>query len=160
MWCDPARCAANPAVLGRDGDGIGDAGEHRSAPVPLTLAGAFSLPAREGSAWLSQACAPWPCAPYLLVTVGDAELSMPTDDAGPETSAVRHEQQVLVRRAVAALPAQQQALLGLLVASPAPSYAQISARLGMPVGSIGPTRGRCLAKLRLALAADPQWGAA
>jgi hypothetical protein len=25
------------------------------------------------------------------------------------------------------------------------------------VGSIGPTRGRCLAKLRRALAADPQW---
>ena len=72
-------------------------------------------------------------------------------DAGPETSAVRHEQQVLVRRAVAALPAQQQALLGLLVASPAPSYAQISARLGMPVGSIGPTRARILARLRTTL---------
>ncbi len=58
---------------------------------------------------------------------------------------------VLVRRAVAALPAQQQALLGLLVASPAPSYAQISARLGMPVGSIGPTRARILARLRTTL---------
>ena len=75
----------------------------------------------------------------------------PTDDAGPETSAVRHEQQVLVRRAVAALPVHQQALLGLLVASPAPSYAQISARLGMPVGSIGPTRARILARLRTTL---------
>ena len=75
----------------------------------------------------------------------------PADDAGPETSAVRHEQQVLVRRAVAALPAQQQALLGLLVASPALSYAQISARLGMPVGSIGPTRARILARLRTKL---------
>ena len=75
----------------------------------------------------------------------------PADDAGPEASAVRHEQQVLVRRAVAALPAQQQALLGLLVASPAPSYAQISAGLGMPVGSIGPTRARILARLRTTL---------
>ena len=28
------------------------------------------------------------------------------------------------------------------------SYAQISARLGIPAGSIGPNRGRCLAKLR------------
>jgi hypothetical protein len=27
----------------------------------------------------------------------------------------------------------------------------------MPVGSIGPTRGRCLAKLRAALVADPKW---
>ena len=41
-----------------------------------------------------------------------------------------------------------------------PDYAQIARSLGMPIGSIGPTRGRCLAKLRLALAADPQWGAA
>jgi hypothetical protein len=30
----------------------------------------------------------------------------------------------------------------------------------MPVGSIGPTRGRCLAKLRLALGADPSWDVA
>ena len=29
--------------------------------------------------------------------------------------------------------------------------------LGMPVGSIGPTRGRCLAKLRALLARDPHW---
>jgi len=29
----------------------------------------------------------------------------------------------------------------------------------MPVGSIGPTRGRCLAKLRVLLASDPEWGA-
>lgn len=38
-----------------------------------------------------------------------------------------------------------------------PDYAVVSRMLGMPVGSIGPTRGRCLAKLRLALAADPTW---
>jgi len=28
----------------------------------------------------------------------------------------------------------------------------------MPIGSIGPTRGRCLAKLRTLLASDPEWG--
>ena len=73
------------------------------------------------------------------------------DDAGPETWAVRHDQQVLVRRAVSTLPAQHRALLGLLVASPPPSYAEISAGLGMPVGSIGPTRARILARLRTTL---------
>ena len=31
------------------------------------------------------------------------------------------------------------------------------AALGMPVGSIGPTRGRCLATLRAALSNDPRW---
>jgi RNA polymerase sigma factor (sigma-70 family) len=32
-----------------------------------------------------------------------------------------------------------------------PSYAQVAARLGMAVGSIGPTRTRCLKRLRLVL---------
>jgi len=40
----------------------------------------------------------------------------------------------------------------LLVASPPISYQDISARLGMPVGSIGPTRARILAHLRKSLA--------
>ncbi|WP_448643014.1 hypothetical protein [Geodermatophilus sp. URMC 63] len=39
----------------------------------------------------------------------------------------------------------------LLLASPAISYQEIGARLGMPVGSIGPTRARILARLRGAL---------
>ena len=38
-----------------------------------------------------------------------------------------------------------------------PDYSVVSRTLGMPVGSIGPTRGRCLAKLRLALTSDPTW---
>jgi hypothetical protein len=33
----------------------------------------------------------------------------------------------------------------------------VAESLGMPVGSIGPTRGRCLAKLRQLLADDPAW---
>jgi len=34
------------------------------------------------------------------------------------------------------------------------SYAEISDQLGLPIGSIGPTRGPCLAKLRVLLAAS------
>jgi RNA polymerase sigma factor (sigma-70 family) len=41
-----------------------------------------------------------------------------------------------------------QVILRTLMASPAPSYAQVSAALDVPVGSIGPTRGRCLDRLR------------
>lgn len=44
-------------------------------------------------------------------------------------------------------------LLRLLIADPAPSYEEIGAALDMPVGSIGPTRGRCLERLRDNLAA-------
>jgi len=36
----------------------------------------------------------------------------------------------------------------LLMADPPATYAEISDRLGFPVGSIGPTRGRCLEMLR------------
>jgi DNA-directed RNA polymerase specialized sigma24 family protein len=39
-------------------------------------------------------------------------------------------------------------LLSLLVADPPLAYADISARLNIPVGSIGPTRARCLNRLR------------
>jgi hypothetical protein len=39
-------------------------------------------------------------------------------------------------------------LLTSMLASPAPTYEQLSARLAMPVGSIGPTRDRALARLR------------
>lgn len=46
-------------------------------------------------------------------------------------------------------------LLRVIAFADKPNYATIAASLGMPVGSIGPTRGRCLATLRAALAADP-----
>lgn len=59
------------------------------------------------------------------------------------------------RRLLAALrrlPARDQQLLRVLAASPPPSYQQVAAALGMPIGSIGPTRARCLARLRRELA--------
>jgi RNA polymerase sigma factor (sigma-70 family) len=39
-------------------------------------------------------------------------------------------------------------LLRVLMADPMPSYEEVSVALGMPVGSIGPTRARCLHQLR------------
>jgi hypothetical protein len=36
----------------------------------------------------------------------------------------------------------------MLISDPPPAYARISAELGIPVGSIGPTRARCLERLR------------
>ncbi len=46
------------------------------------------------------------------------------------------------------VPARCQRLLRVLMADPAPSYQDVSAALDMPVGSIGPTRARCLDHLR------------
>jgi RNA polymerase sigma factor (sigma-70 family) len=42
-------------------------------------------------------------------------------------------------------------LLRVLIASPPPSYGEVAAALDMPIGSIGPTRARCLQQLRTAL---------
>jgi DNA-directed RNA polymerase specialized sigma24 family protein len=66
---------------------------------------------------------------------------------------VRQDHRVLVRRALATLPEQHRRLIGLLASSPPPSYQEISAGLGMPTGSIGPTRKRILARLRAELEA-------
>jgi RNA polymerase sigma factor (sigma-70 family) len=46
------------------------------------------------------------------------------------------------------LPDRCRRLLRVLIADPPPAYADIADALGMPVGSIGPTRQRCLGQLR------------
>jgi RNA polymerase sigma factor (sigma-70 family) len=63
------------------------------------------------------------------------------------------ERAQVVRDALSRLPRHRQRLLELLMADPPASYAEISDQLGLPAGSIGPTRGRCLAQLRMLLQA-------
>jgi RNA polymerase sigma factor (sigma-70 family) len=69
-------------------------------------------------------------------------------EPGPEAAMVAREDRAEVVAAFAHLPDRCQTLLRLLTADPAPGYTDIAATLGMPIGSIGPTRGRCLAHLR------------
>ena len=57
----------------------------------------------------------------------------------------------MVREAMSCLPWRWQRMLELMMADPPASYAEISDQLGLPVGSIGPTRSRCLARLRALL---------
>jgi len=73
----------------------------------------------------------------------------------PDAQAITAEQELLtaerhaaLREAFARLPSASQQLLALLIADPPLPYAEISARLGIPIGSIGPNRSRCLARLR------------
>jgi RNA polymerase sigma factor (sigma-70 family) len=58
-----------------------------------------------------------------------------------------HRAEVLWQ-AVGQLPDRCRELIRVLMASPPPSYAEVAAALGLPVGSIGPTRARCLQRLR------------
>jgi RNA polymerase sigma factor (sigma-70 family) len=64
---------------------------------------------------------------------------------------LKDERAQSVREALSLLPRRSQRLLELLMADPPTSYTEISDELGIPVGSIGPTRGRCLERLRVLL---------
>jgi DNA-directed RNA polymerase specialized sigma24 family protein len=75
----------------------------------------------------------------------------------PAAEAMLREDQRVLWRAVSSLSERCQALLRIIAFIDRPDYGAVSEALGMPVGSIGPTRGRCLAKLRGQLAADPTW---
>src|SRR6516165_3819717 len=58
------------------------------------------------------------------------------------------ERHAALRQAFGALDPFSRQLVALLIQDPPVPYAEISARLGIAVGSIGPYRGRCLEKLR------------
>jgi RNA polymerase sigma factor (sigma-70 family) len=80
------------------------------------------------------------------------------DGPAPDEALLRDERDAELWRALARLDELCQRLLRVLMADPPPAYADVAAALGMKVGSIGPTRGRCLDKLR-ALVQSPEQAA-
>jgi RNA polymerase sigma factor (sigma-70 family) len=79
---------------------------------------------------------------------GDWSPLHPASGSGEVDAQMLHaERRAAVRDGLAELTATHRALLNLLVIDPPISYQQISEQLGMPVGSIGPTRARCFRKL-------------
>ena len=70
------------------------------------------------------------------------------DDATIDGEILVAERNAALRAAFAALPPRCQQLLSMLISDPPHSYADIHAELGLPVGSIGPQRARCLDRLR------------
>jgi RNA polymerase sigma factor (sigma-70 family) len=86
--------------------------------------------------------------------VGDGrDVADGPDDATADGRVELEERDALLRRAFAGLTPRCRELLGLLLADDNLSYAEVSQILEMPVGSIGPTRARCLACLRGAVSA-------
>lgn len=65
-----------------------------------------------------------------------------------EQDLIEAERNAALRAAFADLPGGCKELLLMLMADPPPGYARIGSTLGIPVGSIGPTRARCLERLR------------
>ncbi len=80
-------------------------------------------------------------------------------EASPEPTVLRESEQSRLWEHISTLSVRCRELLRVIAFSDRPDYGTLAAALGMPVGSIGPTRGRCLAKLRARLIDDPQWEA-
>ncbi len=116
-------------------------------------------PARVGS-WLA-ATARHECLRQLaarkrIVLMHDDDELAEGEAHGPavDERLLAEERAAAVREALSHLPWRWQRLLQLLMNDPPASYAEISDQLGLPVGSIGPTRGRCLERLRVLLEAS------
>jgi RNA polymerase sigma factor (sigma-70 family) len=70
------------------------------------------------------------------------------DHDSPEEQVVLDDEAALLWACLGKLPDRCQKLLRIVASGPRPNYTDVASSLGMPVGSIGPTRGRCLDKLR------------
>jgi RNA polymerase sigma factor (sigma-70 family) len=98
-----------------------------------------------------------------LRVIGVSARQMPTGETSDLEPRVRTDEELdarllaaerdsRVQAALAQLPTRCATMLMLLTGDDAISYQELSERLGMPIGSIGPTRARALQKLRLILA--------
>lgn len=80
----------------------------------------------------------------------------PDQAPGTEDQIITGDQHRALWAAVGQLSPRCQELLRIVAFVSRPDYQAVAAELGMPVGSVGPTRGRCLAKLRVLLADDQE----
>ena len=95
------------------------------------------------------------CSRVVHAACGPQAAGQLLDENIPDKQAKTAEQELLAAERYAALleactclsPSRQQ-LMAMLIEDPPMPYTEISARLGIPISSIGPTRGRCLDQLR------------
>jgi RNA polymerase sigma factor (sigma-70 family) len=78
----------------------------------------------------------------------DDHVAVTGEQSSVEETVIVAERSRAVHQALDRLPGSQRALLRLQLTQPWLDYGQIGDALGMPVGSIGPTRGRSLSRLR------------
>ena len=111
---------------------------------PAALAGWLATTTRRECGRLVRAAH----APGTVVCEFDPEI-IPDERAGAvEQELLAAERHAALREAFTCLPPEGQRLISMLVADPPVAYAEISARLGIPIGSIGPTRSRYLDRMR------------
>ena len=94
------------------------------------------------------------CLRVVTATRKSQQLGSTVDDAtfadkrAIDEEILIAERNAALRTAFAELPPHGQHLLAMLFRDPPCSYSEISATLGIPIGSIGPQRARCLERLR------------
>jgi RNA polymerase sigma factor (sigma-70 family) len=82
------------------------------------------------------------------VPVDDHDIGAAPDAGAIDDELLAAERREALHRALNRVPEHEQRLMRLLLRHPGLSYDEISEALDMPKGSIGPTRGRCVARLR------------
>jgi RNA polymerase sigma factor (sigma-70 family) len=85
------------------------------------------------------------------VLCGEELPDRESGELSPDDSVLLSERNEALSRSFSRLRPSDRVLLRLLTADPRPPYEEISAALDMPIGSIGPTRQRALARLRAEL---------
>jgi RNA polymerase sigma factor (sigma-70 family) len=90
-----------------------------------------------------------------LVRLGRREFASTTvdddlvaSDEPPYAALLEEERRVTLHRALQGLPTKHRSMMHHLLSDPAPSYEEVSVAMHMPIGSVGPTRQRCVERLR------------
>ena len=111
---------------------------------PAALPGWLATTARRECARVARAAH----GPHAVVFALDAENLPDAQAEAAEAELLAAERHAALREAFTALPPACQRLVAELTADPPMPYTEVSAKLGIPVGSIGPTRSRCLDRMR------------
>ncbi|MFN8079771.1 MAG: sigma-70 family RNA polymerase sigma factor [Kineosporiaceae bacterium] len=82
------------------------------------------------------------------------DLDCPVIGPDPDEWLEAHRVRLMIRQAVGLLRGRERALVELLLQPDPPSYVEISRRLDMPLGAVGPVRQRALRRLREALGSE------
>ena len=90
-----------------------------------------------------------------LLDMSAEDPALPADEATIAAEILIAEQNAAILAAFTELPPLCRQLLSMLISDPPYSYREIAAALGIPVGSIGPQRARCLSRLRRAITPAP-----
>jgi RNA polymerase sigma factor (sigma-70 family) len=85
-----------------------------------------------------------------LATSDDFDLGERSTNDDIDLDLLSQERDAAIRQAFDCLPPRWRTLLEVLMDTPLASYEEVAEAVGMPIGSIGPTRQRCLERLRCA----------